>query len=58
MSDQRKVMVCSACLRACCWQGVMMCDEYMEAGTVDKTIKELKELKREHSDYWKEDDES
>ena len=34
----------------------MMCDEYMEAGTVDKTIKELKELKREHSDYWKEEE--
>jgi len=49
-----KITVCDKCLRACCWQGILMCDESMEAGTTEKTISELKKLNLEHEDYWKE----
>jgi len=33
-----------------------MCDEYFDAGTVYKTVAELRELNLEHSDYWKTDE--
>lgn len=46
------VTVCSACLRASCWQGIFYCDDYQIAGTVDKTVSELAELDREHPSYW------
>jgi hypothetical protein len=46
------VTVCSACLRATCWQGLFYCDEYRTAGTVEKAPELLKELNLEHSDYW------
>ncbi len=52
--DQRKVTVCSACLRACCWQGEFMCDAADMAGTVQKTVAELRAGKHgEHPHYWK-----
>lgn len=50
----RKITVCDACLRACCWQGIFLCDDSAGAGTTEKTIRELKALGLEHSDYWKE----
>lgn len=51
--NERKVTVCSACLRACCWQGTFMCDAARTAGTVEKTIAELRAGKHgESSDYW------
>jgi hypothetical protein len=48
------VTVCDACLKASCWQGEFMCDDARSAGTVEKTIKELKELNLEHYSYWRE----
>lgn len=51
---ERKITVCDKCLRACCWQGIFMCDDAYEAGTTEKTISQLKKLKKEHSDYWEE----
>ena len=53
LKDSDKVEVCNRCLMASCWQGIFMCDEAREAGTVIKTVGELRELNREHEDYWK-----
>jgi hypothetical protein len=54
LSDDDIVTVCSACLRACCWQGSFMCDASMGAGTVDKTVRELRAGQHgEHEDYWR-----
>ncbi len=50
--QEKTVTVCSECRRACCWQGEFMCDLSSGAGTVEKTIAELSELKRENPDYW------
>ena len=38
------VTVCSACLQASCWQGIFYCDAYKSAGTVERTIEQLKVL--------------
>ena len=46
------ITVCDACLRACCWQGVFMCEDSLHAGTTEKTRGELEDLDLEHSDYW------
>lgn len=46
------ITVCDKCLRACCWKGVFMCDDSRNAGTTERTAKQLKRLGREHSDYW------
>lgn len=52
--DERKVTVCSACLRACCWQGSFMCDAADMARTVEKTVAELRAGKHGESEhYWK-----
>ena len=59
MSDQedaRLVTVCDACLRACCWRGIFMCDDSYGAGTTRKTVAELRALDEEHSDYYAVDD--
>ena len=53
MKDTDLVTVCSACLRASCWWGEFYCDEYKTAGTVDKTVRELRALGYEHENYWK-----
>lgn len=50
----RLVTVCDKCLQASCWQGIMMCDGARNAGTVDKSIGELKQLALEHPSYWEE----
>ena len=50
----KKVTVCSSCLRASCWQGEFRCDDYLNAGTVQKSVEELKELNLEDSSYWEE----
>ena len=52
LSDDQKITVCSACLRACCWQGYYMCDTARSAGTVEKTVAELRELNLEDGDWW------
>lgn len=48
------IIVCDKCLRACCWQGEFMCGSaYGGAGTVEKTVEELRDLKAgEHESYW------
>lgn len=50
--DQRTVTVCSACLRASCWQGHFYCDDAKSARTVEKTVSELATVAREHPSYW------
>lgn len=50
-----EITVCDRCLRASCWQGLFMCDYARLAGTVQKTLEELKELNLEHPSYWKTD---
>lgn len=46
------ITVCSHCLQASCWQGYFMCYKSSEAGTVEKTIEELRELDLESSNFW------
>ncbi len=53
--DTRLVTVCSACLCASCWQGEFYCDDYRIAGTVEKTVEELKQLNLENACYWDDD---
>lgn len=48
----RKILVCAACLTACCRDGVFRCDRSGEAGVVEKPADELEGLGLEHSDYW------
>jgi hypothetical protein len=48
----RLVTVCSACLRASCWQGKFMCDEAQTASTRQMPVAELRQLKLEHPSYW------
>jgi len=53
LKADHKVTVCSACLRASCWQGQFYCDEYRTAGTVVKTVAELRAGQYgEHESYW------
>jgi hypothetical protein len=53
LKDDDIVTVCSACLRACCWQGEFMCDVAVTASTVDKTVRELRAGKHGESEhYW------
>lgn len=56
-TEQDLITVCAECLQASCWQGVFMCDKSRFANIVQKTRAELREQKREHSDYWKTDEE-
>lgn len=49
---KNKITICNNCLRASCWQGMACCDKYKTAGTVEKTVDELKILKRENPMYW------
>ena len=46
------VTVCDTCLTASCWHGEFMCDNNKTAGTVKKSIGELKKLNLEHPDSW------
>ena len=50
--NKKMVEVCDKCLTACCWYGFFMCDDAKTAGTVFKSIDELRELKKEHECYW------
>ena len=49
------IKVCDKCLQASCWQGEFYCDEYKTAGTVEKSIEELKKLNLENPSYWVEE---
>ena len=46
------VTVCADCLRAACWQGVLMCDGARGADTVEKTLDELRALGLEPESWW------
>lgn len=46
------VTVCDKCHRACCWQGVFMCDDAYDAGTEKRNVIDLVEMNEEHPDYW------
>jgi len=52
IEDDRIVIVCDACSRACCWKGEFMCEDARFAGTIKKTIRELKILDLENPCYW------
>jgi hypothetical protein len=52
MNENRLVTVCSECLRASCWHGYFYCENYVRAGTVQKTVTELRALALENSRYW------
>lgn len=56
ISDKRRidelVTVCNKCLQSSCWQGLFMCQESQNAGTVELTVRELIALGREHPDYF------
>lgn len=52
MTDDAIVTVCDQCQQASCWQGIFMCDNARSAGTVEKTVAELRSLNLEHPSYW------
>lgn len=49
------ITVCDQCFMACCWQGIFMCDNARDAGTVKKSRQELIALNLEHHCYMKSD---
>ncbi len=53
MKGDPLITVCSACLMASCWNGLFMCDASHGAGTVQRRKSYLRELGREHPDYWR-----
>ena len=50
---ERKVPVCSACKRACCFQGAFLCSDAGKAGTVELPVEALRKLGLEHPGYWR-----
>ncbi len=48
----RVVTVCDKCFKASCWHGIFMCDDAQTAGTVDKTVAQLRELNVENKDWY------
>jgi hypothetical protein len=48
----RMIVVCAACLRASCWQGVFYCDDYQHVGIVRYSMRELVALNLEDPSYW------
>jgi len=53
--SEKTITVCDNCLCASCWRGFLMCEGAKDAGTVEKTIEELKELNLEHPSYWRDE---
>lgn len=50
--ENRMVTVCASCLTASCWLGYFYCEDAHTADTVEKPIRELKEMNRESPHYW------
>lgn len=50
--DDRVVVVCSFCLRASCWHGVFYCSDAHTAGTVERTVRQLRRLGVEHASHY------
>lgn len=55
MVNDKLITVCDNCLQASCWKGLFMCQESMTAGTVEKTVAELRELGLENECYWEDE---
>lgn len=54
LPDDKMVTVCDACMRACCWQGEFMCDYADMAGTVERTVAQLRAGRHgENESYWR-----
>lgn len=53
--ENKLIEVCDNCLQSSCWLGIFMCDNAFEAGTVLKTVAELRKLALEHESYWCDD---
>ena len=49
---RKLITVCDRCLMASCWQGVFMCENAVQAGTVNLPIETLQGLRREHGSWW------
>lgn len=52
MDPDRRVTVCSECLRTSCWMGWFLCDLAKAAGVLELPVWALEKLELEHSDYW------
>lgn len=53
LADDALVTVCSACMRACCWQGEFMCDGAEMVGTTERTVAQLRAGQHGESEhYW------
>ena len=57
MEEDPLITVCDRCLAASCWQGIFMCQESQEAGTIQLRKSVLISMNREHTDYMKTDEE-
>ena len=53
--ENKLIEVCDQCLQASCWHGNFMCSDSRNAGTIKKTVSELRLLKKEHEDNWSDD---
>lgn len=51
----RRITVCDKCLMACCWQGILMCEESRGASTTDMPVHKLRMLQYENPEYWLKD---
>ena len=49
------VTVCDSCLMASCWHGTFMCQNSINAGTVEKPASSLLAMNLEHKDYFSPD---
>jgi len=52
LQNEKLVLVCDKCFRACCWYGEFMCDEAGIAGTGLLPVQLLKEHGQEHPEFW------
>lgn len=50
--EDRQVAVCDMCFTAACWQGLYMCEASRNAGLVNLSVRELRELALEHPSFW------
>lgn len=47
------IAVCDKCLCASCWAGIYMCEESRGAGVIKVAVAELRKLKRESPNWWR-----
>lgn len=55
--SERMITVCAKCLQASCLQGIFMCWDSRYADITKLPESKLRELAREHPDYWLTDEE-